>query len=53
LCWYANEVARTWRKWLSRRDRQGSMFWSRFAELFRRQPLLPARIVHCYTGTLL
>jgi hypothetical protein len=53
LSWYANEVARIWRKWLSRRDRQGSMSWSRFAELLRRHPLPAARIVHRYTGTLL
>jgi hypothetical protein len=53
LSWYAMAVARIWRKWLSRRDRQRSMSWSRFAELLRRHPLPAARIVHCYTGTLL
>jgi hypothetical protein len=53
LSWYALAVARTWRKWLSRCDRQGSMYWRRFAELLRRYPLPAARIVHCYTGTLL
>ena len=53
LSWYAMAVARIWRKWLSRRDRQGSMYWRRFAELLRRYPLPAARIVHCYTGTLL
>lgn len=53
LSWYAMSVARIWRKWLSRRDRQGSMYWRRFAELLRRHPLPAARIVHCYTGTLL
>ena len=50
---YAEEVARIWHKWLSRRDRQGSMSWSRFATLLRRHPLPAARIVHRYTGTLL
>jgi RNA-directed DNA polymerase len=53
LSWYAYTVVRIWRKWLSRRDRRGSMNWSRFAELLRRHPLPAARIVHSYTGTLL
>jgi RNA-directed DNA polymerase len=53
LSWCAMAVARIWRKWLSRRDRQGTMSWRRFAELLRRYPLPAARIVHCYTGTLL
>jgi group II intron reverse transcriptase/maturase len=50
---YAEEVVRIWHKWLSRRDRQGSMSWSRFATLLRRHPLPAARIVRRYTGTLL
>ena len=47
LRWYANEVERNWKKWLSRR---GSRFpWSRFKDLLRRHPLPVARIVHRYT----
>ena len=30
LRWFANQVARVWRKWLSRRDRQGVVRWARF-----------------------
>jgi hypothetical protein len=29
------------------------MYWRRFTDLLRRFPLPAARIVHCYTGTLL
>ena len=48
LRWYANQVERIWKKWLSRR---GSRFpWSRFKDLLRRHPLPAARIVHRYTS---
>ena len=46
--WYAWQVVRVWRKWLSRRDRQGVFLWSRLNELLKRHPLPPARIVHRY-----
>jgi group II intron reverse transcriptase/maturase len=50
LRWYANQVERIWRKWLSRRDRRGRFPWSRLAEILKRHPLPTARIVHQYTS---
>jgi RNA-directed DNA polymerase len=40
------EVTRLWRKWLSRRHRQGTMPWSRFRTLLQRYPLPAATVVH-------
>ena len=37
-------------KWLSRRDRQGVVPWTRFNELLGRHPLPPVRIPHGYAG---
>jgi group II intron reverse transcriptase/maturase len=48
LRWYANQVERIWRKWLSRRDRRGRLPWRRLAAILKRHPLPPARIVHQY-----
>jgi group II intron reverse transcriptase/maturase len=48
LSWYAHQVARIWRKWLSRRDRRSWFHWNRFNELLKRHPLPAARIVHRY-----
>src|SRR5262245_47561532 len=48
LRWYADEVERIWRKWLSRRDRRGRLPWRRLAAILKRHPLPPARIVHQY-----
>ena len=48
LRWFANQVGRVWRKWLSRRDRQGVVQWARFNELLARHPLPPVRILHGY-----
>ncbi len=50
LRWFANQVGRIWRKWLSRRDRQGGLQWARFNEILRRYPLPPVRIVHGYAA---
>ena len=50
LRWYANQVGRIWKKWLSRRDRQGAFTWNRFNEFLKRHPLPPARIVHRYAA---
>ena len=47
--WYADQVARTWQKWLSRRDRRSRLHWTRFTALRKRHPLPAARIVHRYT----
>ena len=50
LRWYAHQVVRIWKKWLSRRDRQGVFLWSRLNALLKRHPLPPARIVHRYAA---
>ena len=50
LRWFANQVARVWRKWLSRRDRQGVVRWARFNELLARHPLRSVKILHGYAA---
>ena len=50
LRWFANQVVRVWRKWLSRRDRQGVVPRTRFNELLARHPLPPVRILHGYAA---
>ncbi len=50
LRWFANQVGRIWRKWLSRRDRQGWLRWDRFNEMLRRHPLPAAQIIHGYAA---
>ena len=50
LRWYARQVVRTWRKWLSRRGRHGYVPWSRFTEWLKRHPLPPPRIVRPYAA---
>ena len=47
LTWYAYQVARIWKKWLSRRGSR--LPWSRFKDLLKRHPLPAARIVHRYS----
>jgi RNA-directed DNA polymerase len=44
--WFACQVVVVWRKWLSRRDRQGVFRWDRLNAILKRHPLPPARIVH-------
>jgi RNA-directed DNA polymerase len=48
--WYLHQVARTWKKWRSRRGRHGNFRWDRLRELLGRHPLPPARIVRQYTA---
>ena len=48
LRWFANQVVRVWRKWLSRRDREGVVRWTRLNEMLRRHPLPSVRIIHGY-----
>jgi RNA-directed DNA polymerase len=43
---FYDHVIRTWRNWLDRRGRRGSMPWYRFRALLRRLPLDRPRIVH-------
>jgi RNA-directed DNA polymerase len=50
LRWFANKVARTWRKWLSRRDRQHVFSWTRFTEMLKRHPLPSPKIFHRYVA---
>src|SRR5438477_5359226 len=50
LRWFANQVVRVWRKWLSRRDRQGVVRWARFNELLARHPLPSVKILHGYAA---
>lgn len=40
------QVARIWRKWLSRRSRKAGLNWEEMNALLRRHPLLEARVVH-------
>jgi Group II intron, maturase-specific domain len=44
LRWFANQVVRVWRKWLSRRHRDGVVPWARFNALLARHPLPSVRI---------
>jgi RNA-directed DNA polymerase len=48
LRWYAHQVERIWRKWLSRRGQPGPFRFDRFRALLQRYPLPPTRIVHQY-----
>jgi group II intron reverse transcriptase/maturase len=50
LRWFANQVGRIWRRWLSRRDRQGVVRWARFNELLARHPLPSVKIIHGYAA---
>jgi len=50
LSWYAHQVARVWKKWLSRRGGKGTFLWVRLGECLRRHPLPPVRIVHRYAA---
>jgi len=50
LRWYARQVVRIWKKWLSRRGRHGNVLWSRLTERLKRHPLPPPRIVHPYVA---
>jgi group II intron reverse transcriptase/maturase len=42
---FKHKAERVWRKWLARRNNRG-MPWERFAQLLKRYPLPPARVVH-------
>ena len=50
LRWFANQVVRVWRKWLSRRHRGGVVPWARFNALLARHPLPSVRILHGYAA---
>jgi hypothetical protein len=48
--WYAHQVVRVWKTWLSRRGGEGVFLWSRLHAFLQRHPLPPARIVHQYAA---
>lgn len=48
--WFARQVVRIWRKWLSRRHRRGAVPWARLNEILARHPLPPARILHGFAA---
>lgn len=50
LRWYAHQVERIWKKWLSRRGQPSAFRWNRVQELLRRYPLPSTKIVHQYTA---
>ncbi|WP_292519704.1 maturase [Mesorhizobium sp.] len=50
LRWFARQVVRIWQKWLSRRDRQSVVRWTRLNEILRRYPLPPVKIFHPYAA---
>jgi hypothetical protein len=43
---FRHEAVRLWRKWLSRRNRDGPMPWDRMNRLLEHYPLPPALVVH-------
>ena len=45
LCWFRHQVIRSWRKWLSRRDRAGRLNWGRMNGLLKRHPLPPVKVM--------
>lgn len=48
---FYGHVKRTWRSWLDRRGRRGSMPWDRYNEVLRRLPLVRPTIVHSVYAT--
>lgn len=46
LAQYRYWLLRTWRYWLSRRNRNRSLTWERFNLLLTRYPICPARAIH-------
>jgi group II intron reverse transcriptase/maturase len=48
---FYDHVVATWRKWLDRRGRRGSMPWYRYRELLRRLPLVRPFIAHSVYAT--
>ena len=43
---YAHQAVRIWKKWLSRRDRQSVVPWTRLNEILNRHPLPQPKISH-------
>jgi len=51
LRWFARQAVRIWQKWLSRRDRQSVVRWTRLNEILKRHPLPSVKIFHPYAAT--
>jgi group II intron reverse transcriptase/maturase len=47
---YAHQAVRIWKKWLSRRDRQSVVPWTRLNEILNRHPLPQPKISHGYAA---
>jgi RNA-directed DNA polymerase len=47
---FAHQVARIWKKWLSRRDRGSVVLWARLNEMLKSHPLPPPKISHGYAA---
>lgn len=47
---YYDQVKRSWRKWLNRRNREKHMNWDKFNRLLKKYPLPQPRIVHSYVA---
>ena len=47
---YAHQAVRIWKKWLSRRDRQSVVPWTRLNEILTRHPLPQPKISHGYAA---
>lgn len=45
---FFEQVKRSWRKWLDRRNRERHMNWEKFNRLLKQYPLPGVRIVHSY-----
>lgn len=45
-----HQVARIWRKWLSRRSRKSNITWEKFTLVLERFPLPKPKIIHRYTS---
>jgi len=47
---YAHQAVRIWKKWLSRRDRQSVVPWTRLNEILNGHPLPTPKISHGYAA---
>ena len=46
LQWYAHQLVRIWKAWLSRRDNKGAFCWRQVRALLQRLPFPAARVIH-------
>lgn len=51
LEWFRYQVARTWRKWLTRRSRRRSLDWDRMNEILKRYPLPSVKTVRSWQSS--